>query len=244
MNKFGQLKTKILQKLTEAYASENKGEIKKILQTVTKNKDFRDLYLFYEEIENKYFENPEDAKQYLMEIRSLLIEKTLESRSFCESLDKKIGDVKVEENELYSYLDTFASRRRLKNADQHVVAKNKLVEHLTTKKETPILTEMAFTENENLLHAVLTNNFNILYGNTLNEEQKEELKKILSISNKELETTFSTLKEEVTKKLSDMYADEKNEEAKTKINLALTEAERMKTSKFNYYKLSQLKNGL
>lgn len=244
MNKFGLLKTKILQKLSEAYASGDKGKMKEILTEVTKNKDFKELYLFYEEIENKYFENPEDAKQYINEVRTLLIDKTINSRSFCESLDKKIGDVEVKENELYSHLDTLAGRRRLKNADQHIVARNKLIEHLTTKKEAPNLTEMAFTENENLLHNVLTNNFNILYNETLNEEQKEELKKILAISNKELDVTFKTLKEEVTQKLNALLNEEKNIDAKTKINQALTEAEHLEMTKFNYYKLQQLQNGL
>ena len=56
--------------------------MKEILTTVTKNKDFRDLYLFYEEIENKYFENPEDTKQYLSEVRTLLIDKTINSDHF------------------------------------------------------------------------------------------------------------------------------------------------------------------
>ena len=103
---------------------------------------------------------------------------------------------------------------------------------------------MVFTENENLLHNVLANNFNILYNETLNEEQKEELKKILVINNEELETNFKTLKEEVTQKLNVLLNEEKNIDAKTKINQALTEAGHLDVSKFNYYKLQQLKNGL
>jgi len=54
MNDFGKLKTKILQKFTNAYASGNKNEVKKILKMITENKDFRTLYLFYEDFEDKY----------------------------------------------------------------------------------------------------------------------------------------------------------------------------------------------
>ena len=53
MNKFGVIKTKLLNKLTESYAKENKAEIKNILTTIKENKDFKEMYLFYEEIESK-----------------------------------------------------------------------------------------------------------------------------------------------------------------------------------------------
>ena len=52
--KFGAIKTKILNKLTESYASENKAEIKDILTTIKEDKHFKEMYLFYEEIENKF----------------------------------------------------------------------------------------------------------------------------------------------------------------------------------------------
>jgi hypothetical protein len=243
MIRFGVLKTKILQKLTDAYSDGNRSEMKSLLQEVVKNNDFRDLYSFYEEIENKYFENAEDAKQYLNEVRQSLVDKTVGSRTFCESLDKKIGDIKIEENELYSYLDTFAARRQLKNADKYVIAKNKLIEHLTTKKEIPIVEE-SFTGNENLLHAVLANNFNVLYDATLNEKEKTQLKEILSISDKDLKNNFDTLKEEVSSKIQKLVLEEKNTEVLSKLTQVINEMQSMTVSKFNYYKLSQLKNGL
>ena len=53
MNKFGELKNKMLTKLTESYTKENKTEVKDILKTIKENKDFKEMYLFYEEIESK-----------------------------------------------------------------------------------------------------------------------------------------------------------------------------------------------
>ena len=40
MNKFGGIKTKLLNKLTESYAKENKAEIKNILTIIKENKSF------------------------------------------------------------------------------------------------------------------------------------------------------------------------------------------------------------
>ena len=54
MAKVGVIKSKLLKKLTETYSTDNKVEMKNILKLVKENKDFKDLYLFYEEMENKY----------------------------------------------------------------------------------------------------------------------------------------------------------------------------------------------
>lgn len=244
MNKFGVLKTKILQKLTEAYASGNKSEIKEILTAVSKNKDFREMYLFYEEIENKYIEDKESAKMYIDEITSLLQEKTKKITKFSKELEKKLGDVVINENELYSNLDILSQNDTLRNLDKKVNGRMKLIEHLMTKKEIVEETNTSFTVNENFLHNVLTNNFNVLYDYTLNEEQKNELKKILEISENELVNNFNTLKEEVTSKMNKMISEEHNIDLKVKLITSISEAKQMKPTKYNYYKLQQLKNGI
>jgi hypothetical protein len=76
MNNFGKIKSKLLKKLTEAYASDNfKQNTKNLIKVVKKNKDFKEMYLFYEEIENKYIEDKEVAKLYVEQLGSLLKEK-------------------------------------------------------------------------------------------------------------------------------------------------------------------------
>lgn len=247
MTRFGTLKTKILQKLSEAYINGDKGKMKEILTTVKTNKDFKDMYLFYEDIENKYIKDKEDAEMFIEEVIPILKEHKSKINKFCKDLDKKMGDVPITENITYLFLDTISENDTLKNAHKKIDAKRKLIEHLTSKRECSCLkvneTE-SFTTNQNLLHTVLANNFNALYNDTLNEEQKDELKKILIITNKELETNFKSLKEEVSVKMNTMLQEEKTNEVKTKLNEVLSELTTMDVSKFNYYKLLQLKNGL
>jgi hypothetical protein len=244
MNKFGTIKSKILQSLTESYSKQNKEQIKEIITTIKKDQNFKEMYLFYEEIENKYIENPADATLYLEEILPFLLDKSRVINETCMLLEKKIGNVQIVENELYNNLDIFMERRKLGNIDKKMEAKKNLIKHLTTKKETPTLEESTFTGNENLLQAVLTNNFNVLYSNTLTEEEKVELKTILSISESDLISNFSDLQSEVGTKMNKMLTEEKNEDLRNKINAALTDAYNMKPTKYNYYKLQQLKNGL
>ena len=244
MNKFGVLKSKILKKLTESYSNKNKNEVKDILNTIKENKDFKEMYLFYEEIENKYFDDKEIAKLYVEEIQSVLKDKSDKIASFSKNLNTKLKDVEINENELYSNLDLLVQSENLSNIDKKIIAKKKLVEHLTTKKEIVKKEETQLVENENLLYAVLANNFNVLYNNSLNESQKKELQGILSLTDEDLEVKISDLKESILGQVGNILNESKDNDLTGKLTKVKDEVNEMKPSKFNYYRLVQLKNGL
>ena len=244
MNKFGVLKTKILKKLTESYSNKNKSEVKDILNTIKENKDFKEMYLFYEEIENKYFDDKEIAKLYVEEIQSVLKDKSDKIASFTKKLNTKLKDVEINENELYSNLDLLVQEENLSNVDKKIIAKKKLVEHLTTKKEIVKKEETQLVENENLLYAVLANNFNVLYNNSLNESQKKELQGILSLTDEDLEVKIGDLKESILGHVGNILSESKDGDLTSKLTKVKDEVNEMKPSKFNYYRLVQLKNGL
>jgi len=247
MNKFGIIKTKMLNKLTESYANENKNEIKSILKEIKENKEFKEMYLFYEEIENKYFEDKEIAKLYVEGLSTYFgqpMGNWNNLNMFCESLHNKLGDVEIETNELYESLDMLSEKDSLSNIEKKVIAKNKLVEHLTTKKEIIESKETSLVPNETLLNAVLANNFNVLYSNTLSESQKEELKNILSISYDDLITKSNELAESVLSKVESLLIESNDSELKIKLDNVKKEVNGMSPSKYNYYRLTELKNGL
>ena len=221
MNKFGALKSKLLNKLTESYANENKTEIKNILATIKENKDFKEMYLFYEEIENKYIEDKETAKLYVEGLNTYFgqpIGNWDSLNMFCESLNTKLGEVEIETKELYESLDMLSEKDSLSNIEKKVIAKKKLVEHLTTKKEIKESKDSTIVPNETLLQAVLTNNFNVLYSNTLSESQKEELKNILSISNDDLITKSNELQESIINQVSTLLSESNDPDLTTKLN--------------------------
>jgi hypothetical protein len=247
MNKFGGIKTKLLNKLTESYAKENKAEIKNILTTIKENKDFKEMYLFYEEIESKTISDKETAKLYVEGLSTYFsqpIGNWSNLNMFCESLNKKLGDEEVTTNELYESLDILSEKDSLSNIEKKVIAKKKLVEHLTTKKEITESKETTLVPNETLLNAVLANNFNALYSNTLSESQKEELKNILSISYDDLITKSNELAESVIKEVSTLLSESNDTDLSTKLNAVKDEVTQMSPSRYNYYRLNELKNGL
>ena len=247
MNKFGGIKTKLLNKLTESYAKENKAEIKNILTTIKENKDFKEMYLFYEEIESKTISDKETAKLYVEGLSTYFsqpIGNWSNLNMFCESLNKKLGDEEVTTNELYESLDILSEKDLLSNIEKKVIAKKKLVEHLTTKKEITESKETTLVPNETLLNAVLANNFNALYSNTLSESQKEELKNILSISYDDLITKSNELAESVIKQVSTLLSESNDTDLSNKLKAVKDEVSQMSPSRYNYYRLNELKNGL
>ena len=244
MNKFGTIKSKLLSKLTESYANENKAEIKDILTTIKENKDFKEMYLFYEEIENKYIEDKETAKLYVEGVITILKQQMDDLTTFCTSLNKMINVESINENEIYNSLDILIEKDNLSNIEKKVIAKKKLVEHLTTKKEIKESKDSTLIPNETLLNAVLTNNFNVLYSNTLSESQKGELKDILSIPYEELITKTSELKESIISQVSTLISESSEKDLSTKLNAVKDEVTQMTPSRYNYYRLNELKNGL
>jgi hypothetical protein len=244
MNKFGTIKSKLLSKLTESYASENKAEIKDILTTIKENKNFKEMYLFYEEIENKYIEDKETAKLYVEGVITILKQQMDDLTTFCTSLNKMINVESINENEIYNSLDVLIEKDNLSNIEKKVIAKKKLVEHLTTKKEIKESKDSTLIPNETLLNAVLTNNFNVLYSNTLSESQKGELKDILSIPYEELITKTSELKESIISQVSTLISESSEKDLSTKLNAVKDEVTQMTPSRYNYYRLNELKNGL
>ena len=244
MNKFGVIKTKLLNKLTESYAKENKAEIKNILTTIKENKDFKEMYLFYEEIESKTISDKETAKLYVEGLSTILIQSKENLNVFCESLDKSLDNSEIASNEVYEALDTLTESDKLSNIEKKVIAKKKLVEHLTSKKEINELKETTLVPNETLLNAVLANNFNVLYSNTLSESQKEELKNILSISYDDLITKSNELAESVIKQVSTLLSESNDVDLSNKLKAVKDEVSQMSPSRYNYYRLNELKNGL
>ena len=247
MNKFGIIKTKMLNKLTESYANENKSEIKSILKEIKENKEFKEMYLFYEEIENKYIDDKETAKLYVEGLNTYFGQPMGNWNNlnvFCESLHDKLGNVEIKINELYESLDILSERDSLSNIEKKVIAKKKLVEHLTTKKKVTESKDTTLVPNESLLNAVLTNNFNVLYSNTLSESEKEELKNILSISYDDLITKSNELAESVIKQVSTLLSESNDVDLSNKLNAVKDEVTQMSPSRYNYYRLNELKNGL
>lgn len=246
MKNFGSLKTKLLKKLTDSYIKNNKSEIKQMLDTIKENKDFKELYLLYEDIENKEIEDVDIAKLYVDEVSSQLKNiKNINLSDIVNKLNENLKDINVEEkNEIYEMLDLLSESDSLLNIDKKISVKKNLVEFLTKKKNKDIV-ETEFTPNQNILNAVLVNGFNTIFDNSLNEDEKKELKDILSLNDVEVKDKINDLKEGLLFKIDSTILESKdNLDLITKLNNVKSEVIKMKNTKHNLFRLKELKNGL
>ena len=96
-----------------------------------------------------------------------------------------------------------------------------------------------------MLFAVLSNNFNNTFQNSLSENDQKEFKEIMSIKDDELKTKINELKENILSKVENLINESKNNnELYEKLIGVKHEVNQMCETKYNLYKLKQLKNGL
>jgi hypothetical protein len=190
------------------------------------------------------FSKTGSAELYLEIVEPLFIEKTEKVKKTIKKISPLLENIYVENNELYNLLDVISEKTSLKNLDKKINAKKELLEHLKTEKHINEDQTPTHITNENLLYSVLANNFNVLYNDTLNESQKNELKNILSLTNEELTIRTNELKEGVLNTVDNLLAESAEDVLLTKLNSVKDEVRDMTISKYNYYKLLQLKDGL
>jgi len=242
MATFGNIKNKILVKLTESYGKKNfKNNLNTYFKPITKNDTLKEMYSLYEELEGKTFEDKDTATLYVEELSKVLKERHIEVSEVLDQMNESLSNTHVESNELYEALDRLSTEDKLGNISEKVIAKKFLVKHLTTSKVSDSL-KVESGVNESLLNSVLTNNFNVSFDKTLSEEDKTRLKDILSISNEDLNTKFGELTENIKEKLDSIV--ESDAEFKTKSIEVKTEINEMSQSKYNLYRLEELLSNL
>jgi hypothetical protein len=243
-NTFGQTKSAILNTFTDLYTKKETKKIKNLLAIINENRDFKETYVLYEDIENMNFEDETVAKYYVEELSKSLSGKRKNITETCNKL-KNIVDISNQNtSEIYETLDVLMENDNILNLENKVKAKIKLVKLLTNNKNINESYDTMHTNNEKLLMSLFSSDFNSYYGRTLSEEDKTKLKNILSLSNQEIEEKTKNLSEEILSSISNILSEDTDNELKQKLNKVKLEVMYMKPSKYNYFKLLELKNGL
>ena len=244
MTNFGEFKLKMLTKLTDLYTSKNKVELKNTIKSITSNKTLSEMYTFYENIENLNITSKDKAKLYVESIEPILIEKMKTVKKDLKNFTKELKDIESEKNSLYENLDILSEETTIHNISKKIEARENLIEHLLKEKKQDETPSEIQIENHSLLNAVLVNNFNIKYSDFLSEEQKETFNKIVSMPNDELIKETKNLKKELSSKIDSLIKESSEDTLKDKLKNVMSEINKSDTTKFDYYKLIELKNGL
>jgi hypothetical protein len=244
MSNFGEVKSKLLVKLTESYTSDKKTDVKEILKQIKSDKNLVEMYLFYEDVENKHIANADAAKLFVEQIELLLIQKSKTLKESVTKLSKTLGNVTINKNEIYECLDVLSEENGLLNIERKVESKQRLISHLTTPKSAQVSESAVHTDNQSLLNAVLVNNFNTKFTDFMNEEQKETFKKIITMKDEDLSNEMNSLKESMNQKFEKLLSEESDPSLVGKINEAKRDVNESASTKFNYYRLIELNKGL
>jgi hypothetical protein len=243
-NTFGKIKSKLLVKMTQLFENNNKEELKNILRIIKEDKDFQELYLFYDDIEKLELSQLDSATLYVETIEPMLNSKLNNINETCKKISQYLNDIEIEKNELYENLDALAEKSTLSNLDKKVIAKKKLIAHLNTKKEIKEEKNEKHTNNENMLMVFLTSDFNSYFSRTLSEDDKSKLKEILNLKQDVVEQKVNQLSEMINGKIESILNESKDQDITNKLEKVKEEIQNISPTKYNYYRLLQLKNGL
>jgi len=245
MSNFGELKSKMLTKLTESYNSGNKNELKDLIKKLKSNKNLVEMHNFYEEMEGMYIPNKDKAKLYVETLEPQLIDRMKTLSSDFKNMSKSLKDVVSESNEVYGYLDVLSEENNIHNISKKIDARENFINFLTTKKTVKKEEEPTVKfENHTLLNTVLVNNFNTKYTDFLNEEQKSTFSKIVSMTESELVTETQKIKSEINQKIDSLLNESTDSAMNEKLNKVKEDLNESESTKLNYFKMTELKKGL
>lgn len=234
----GELKSKIEKKLFESYVKKTFLEdIKFFKKFVLENKNINKVFFLYDELSDRKGLENDIADSFINEC-IILYENTMNkiSKGDLKTLFFWVKNTKSENN--YEVIDNLFSNNILE-LEKKARSKKSLSESLSKKNElNKEFYKIPLKTSINIANKVMSE-----YIDKLNEEEKKELKNILSYDNNELLKEFLKLKEDGVKKLN-LLKESSDSETNNKINETIDKIKIESYSKQNFYKLKLLISNL
>ena len=186
MKNFGELKNRFNEILAESVIKKDEAGKKtfgKYIKMLKENEILKTQYHIFDNIENKYFEDKSDAKDYIKENISLLSKYS--RKQIVEANSKLAGMISFEDGEDYegkelhdNITNLIFTDKKAETLDSITESINLLRNHMTTQR----IDESELTEKIDLPPSVISkmvvNRFNTKYEN-ISEGEKKILKSII-----------------------------------------------------------------
>ena len=237
--KFGILKSKIENVLLESYKHGTfKEELKTFDKLVLKNKSISKLFYLYDDLTSNKGLNESIVDEYINESIKLF-ENTI--NKLTESDFNKISTwVKNDKTDnKYEMVDSLFSAGIL-TIESRIKSKKLISESLSKQ---PIKEEEVVNIPISSMISMANNTISKFVDN-LNESEKKEFNRLLSIDDSELNPKYTTIKESVVDKLNTMYNQNHDHSTRKAINETIEKLSTEKYDKLNYYKLKSLYENL
>ncbi len=243
MNKFGQLKSNLDQMMVQSYGKETfKTVMKEFKKNILSNKAISEMYFIYNDLSSQKGINKEIANEYVNESFVKLSDLISSNQKKIDELYKWVktnldGDV---DNE-YSNIDFVVYENKVTNLERILETKKQIKNLLTTTKKEKVQESVNIPLSSML--KIVTNTFNKEYSN-ISEDEKKELKSLLSLNKKQISEEIKSLRESVISKLEGRIEESEDVELKDKINNTIQRIKESDSDLISLYKLKQLEQGL
>ena len=244
MNKFGQIKSNIESLLTKSYGKNAfKTNMKSFKSHIIENEKLAEAYFLYDELSKKKGLSKDIVDDYVNEcvetIKNIL---TTESTKLKEVNMWVSEGLKTDSDNNYTNIDTVVYSTSIKNLEKVLECKNTIKKLLGETEEVTKVTESVNIPLSSMLK-IATNTFNREYGD-ISEEEKKELKNLLSLSKTELTEEITISKGVVLKKLTEKVNESNDEDLNNRVNETINRINESEISLTSLYKLKQLEHGL
>lgn len=240
MKNFGELKNRFNEILTESIIKKDESGRKtfgKYIKMLKENEILKTQYHIFDNIENKYFEDKSDAKDYIKENISLLSKysrrQIVDTNSKLANMISFKGGKNYEGKELHENITNLIfSDKKPNTLDSITESINVLRNHMTTQR----INESELTEKIDLPPSVISkmvvNRFNTKYEN-ISEGEKKILKSIINGSEEDKKNLYTELVRECIDTI-DSKLNESDIELKGKLLSAKDKLLRMSYNKETY----------
>jgi uncharacterized protein with von Willebrand factor type A (vWA) domain len=240
MIKFGNIKSKIEEKLLESYSNNTfKTEMKNFKSLVLGNKNISKLFYLYDEMSSNKGINESLVNDYIYECITIY-ENTINKieDNTILNLKKWVSNVNCENK--YENIDNLFSTDVL-TIESRLKSKKIISENLIKSPENKKV------ETVNLPISTMVNIANKTFSNyveSLNESDRKELINFLKTDESELEPQYESIKNEVKSKLISIVESTSDTETLERVNETITKVDSETFNKLNYFKLKNLNENL
>ena len=244
MNKFGQIKSNIESLMTKSYGKNSfKTNMKSFKSHIIENEKLAKAYFLYDELSKKKGLSKDIVDDYVNEcVETIKVILTTESTKLKEVNMWVSEGLKTNSDNNYTNIDTVVYSTSIKNLEKVLECKNTIKKLLGETEEVTKVTESVNIPLSSMLK-IATNTFNREYGD-ISEEEKKELKNLLSLSKTELTEEITISKGVVLKKLTEKVNESNDEDLNNRVNETINRINESEISLTSLYKLKQLEHGL
>lgn len=237
--KFGLLKSQIENILVESYNNKSfKDNMFIFKELVLKNKNVSKLFYLYDELNQNKGLNESTSNEFVNQ--SIIIYENVINKinpKDLKEIQMWVGHIQCE-NE-YKTIDNLFSNN-IKDLETKIISKNTILENLRKQPK----------EEKNILNVSIDTMIKVAndtaskYIESLNESDKNELKKLLSSDDETLKESYLILKGKVISKLERLQENEQDSEVANKINETIEKIDGEPFDKVEYFKLRKLNENL